>query len=1480
MKNSIYQKTLQDDEEQKKIGKSPLTAGSVQQIEAAKRASDAAKNVPAPAVDYWAVINKQKAAPQQAQQPLSQQPTPQQPTPTPTQTLQPTTQPINYWDVINKRKPTDTPAGVDDGLDKENPAVSDIIPAASLKTNVELLTAARAWLGPETDGMSPEDLADAYKSEMRAMDNNTYSAGRILLKVYEAKENGDVASLQNFKTMRDVWAKVPAFWDKGGDGFYGFVENVYRGAIDPINIIGGGIAGKAATRAVVAGVENTVAQGVTQFSKSMLKSALFDMGAAGGLRHMQQVAEINANVTDQYSVGDTVGTAVVGGAVPLAIGATGRLGSWLTRKYGPKKDLAQLVDNSDMMGRSMTPEEAAQRRKGVYIFNKNTGESPMYVFDNDVDPAIRGPVKDADGNKKIFANLDAAVKEVERLQTKGKSQVFVEGVHFKDNEEAALFVQQNGRGLGSTNADDYVKVKATTDADDAGLHAHNALGRYGGKYQQAYLNEFMAMKRLNKLIDKETGNTGISFGDLAENAKNKEAVAEGFINDKAFRILKDTRGNYVGQEKIDVSTGVLEIVARSVQQLNVQGFNTLATARELGAYARAIRLQQLSRRTYQSASGVTKVNPITKAMEIDEDIADVNAFVDSINNDPVRAPVFKQFAQDFQESNKLFLAYIRDSGLISNDDMARMLQYGDMYVPIKRVDSLVSPGAGGKARVGSRAKTAIRPGTLKMMGADYIDPLNAYQQNLRTLVSQAHDNVVKIEMYKRINELKVGRQSHFIENVTNNAVFKQSLSLGTLEKQLKADGLTVTASGGGSLNTNATIQLYIKNSITEAFNSDKIKVYDPITGRRIRPAAIDWVLDDGKIKVYAIKDRILADSMQQMNGTYKLGQNSSYASMAEIRDPEIGLLSMLTKHSQFMQRVIVANPGFSVLTAAPIDMVTSWLMNPWLVPRSISELPIFNVINGVYRTLTDSKDYADFIANGGGLAGLRGDKARKSLRQVYREMGIDSNKVLGVDPKIDADIFDKIGSITDRVPVYKEVVGTFGRIADVLENAGRFNNWRSARARGLSMAESGNIAAKSNFNFRQAGSNQTRNEWVKTSLFLRAALNIGYQTVDSVTFAKDGGRAARLVKYGAYSGMLIAYAAYVRTEYAEEYKSIPEDIRARFHIIFMNNDDRESFKENGGDLASIGVDGYIKVAKDPLSAIVSGTVEKMWDAMETDQRGQHVMWEAAKFFTKGTLANTMHVQEGLSGILPPAAKTLLGVTTNNKFGDIPIMGEGAQSLFAEQSGIPGKGSAFLNAYAEGESHLLSGDTLGFPPQYVEYVIRSLGMTLADYTLFVMDTAEQSLDNKFVYEISRTPMLKRIYSEFPQRRTSYEDKLFKLQDELAPYMMASSGKLPKDLTPSKLKQFEEFNRRLANDSPAERAKMGAAILIKEATKEYTMYMREIEKMYFTLDGNGQSYKRSVDDLLAKRNVVMKDYMVAIDRVLKNPKTKFSVDSSRK
>ena len=173
-----------------------------------------------------------------------------------------------------------------------------------------------------------EDLIRWFTRGRAWADMNTVSSASDMLRAYQA----DPERRERQKYLQDTWNRLPMFWQEGGRGAEGLMDNVLAAVLDPINIFGAiGVPARAARAAQLAKQAggSPMRAAITAGAKRGAIGEAKVAGAAEGLINTStQLRDQQLGLQDEFSFGQLglatgAGAAIGGGAGALIGGGVG-----------------------------------------------------------------------------------------------------------------------------------------------------------------------------------------------------------------------------------------------------------------------------------------------------------------------------------------------------------------------------------------------------------------------------------------------------------------------------------------------------------------------------------------------------------------------------------------------------------------------------------------------------------------------------------------------------------------------------------------------------------------------------------------------------------------------------------------------------------------------------------------------------------------------------------------------------------------------------------------------------------------------------------------------------------------------------------------------------------------------------------------------------------------------------------------------------
>tara|TARA_R110000787_G_scaffold69155_1_gene154148 strand:- start:17 stop:4240 length:4224 start_codon:yes stop_codon:yes gene_type:complete len=176
----------------------------------------------------------------------------------------------------------------------------------------------------------PELLIRKFARDRRFKEGNTAYA----LKGAVQSFGKDTDQKKRAAYLANIWDSMPDFYETGGSGFSGLMENIEAGVTDPVTVLsflaapftgGGSVAANfAAKKAIGAGLRSATNQAMQRSTASQIarSTAIYggiDYAASAGFSYLNQLERVNINMQDEIDYGKVVIDGAIGAAASTAI---------------------------------------------------------------------------------------------------------------------------------------------------------------------------------------------------------------------------------------------------------------------------------------------------------------------------------------------------------------------------------------------------------------------------------------------------------------------------------------------------------------------------------------------------------------------------------------------------------------------------------------------------------------------------------------------------------------------------------------------------------------------------------------------------------------------------------------------------------------------------------------------------------------------------------------------------------------------------------------------------------------------------------------------------------------------------------------------------------------------------------------------------------------------------------------------------------
>lgn len=1284
-------------------------------------------------------------------------------------------------------------------------------------------------------------MVKQWKRDMRYSTGNTAWAAAAVNEIGNAQEAGDINKIENIRIMRDAWDRVPGMFSKGGDDIMpALYENIEAGITDPANLLTMG-----------AGVLLAPAKSM---AVKLATTAAVDAMLSTALDYTVQQSEIEVGLQTGLDEGRLATAGVLGATIPMTIAGTtyaaGILKDVLSNVMAKRSANLQAMpqDAKNFNEKFKLGEEAEAMVKGIsFIGNKN--EYEPWIFLN----MHNGKEYRTGGNVRVFTSQQDAVTFAENNLIPGavpgqiKVKDLLEGsgttstpwrlkkLEFKTVSDAKNFVKKHGQSFGSKDPGDYT----WTSNEVAGVNG--GVMQPVGLLVQQNLDQFYRRRQIIKeakpLIEANM-RTGLyahapsAFFDdavrMAENAQNSQFIAGKYLTDGVFQLARDPNNPNVGKYVMATDTPALGTIL-------VQAGSALRQSGNIEpSYGSEIFRYMLAKRALAREADPRK--PINTGVIT----RDARAFVRYIENDPVKAPVYLQAAEQIKVLNRAMLQFGVDHNFISAPHMQDMLQISDLYMPFRRLEDFGASWFG--TQRGSSADTTRKflSADEKIRGRPFLDPLEAYKQEMFAFIRNASENRANLQMYRTIEAAGGPFANRFIERVTGAS--KKMISPQAIERALRDIGIHV----------NVTAQ-----------NADMLAVWvkqDLLKNHK----DVDFVYENGKPIFYRIKDLMLADAMVASGPTLAsmISHVSEKTAETLLAKGAHNIGKAFRSYNELYSVVTTHDPGFLFGTAMVADSVAAAVFNPAIIPKNwstfVTDIPFINAARGFSQSM-DSKTYQEFMANGGGLSGMRSNiTARKHLIKHAKESGLDAETIVGLGFDSDSTLLNK---------AYATLIGStgIGTLAKKAENAVRYNTYINAVNSGKTAAEASNLASKSSIDFRLRGTSLRSAELQRTfAPFTRAMFNALYQTNQRM-FTEGKDSAARWFKLGVLTLPMTAYLYHLNKD-DPQYKAIPDHAKDMYWFIPMPQYDEETGEP------TMFKDGFLKIRKPHELAIPANAMDYWFRELEKSEEGKSVSKLLGSYITH-QIVNATRMDDPVTGFLPPALAAIRQITNNSIDGTIPLNAARDEGSTPAYRGNRPQ----LHAWADSPTfrNMLDDFNIRFgrslTPKDMEVFMSGTFGVAARYSMDLADMMYTSEQGNYKFHFSSLPLISRIYqSGRPIRNTGLDDKIYAYEKYVT--RLTNDLRIGEDY--GKVENIKQAMEKLNGSKelkadPKYQKYAAAAEIISKVSEQRNEFEKAVVQLYET-NKSDPMLEDKVDHLFEERNKYLQIQVTELEKVLKKKK----------
>lgn len=1274
-------------------------------------------------------------------------------------------------------------------------------------------------------------MVKQWKRDMRYSQNNSVYAAGAFSEVLDAKEQGDLPTIQNIRIMREAWDRVPGMFSKGGDNVLpALYENIEAGVLDPLNVVTGGAG------ALLAPAKSMAVKVATAAAIDAITSAGIDYGV--------QKTEIELDFQKDLDEGRMAVAGTMGAVIPGTITGALYMGSVLKNSLNNifvkrSANLANMpLDAKNFDQAFKDGEEADALVKGIsFIGNKNSNEPWKFIHKD------TGKEYQVGGSTKIFTSqADAiqwaeqhlipnaqpgSIKATDLIEGSGTTSTpwRMEKLHFKTIDDARNFVKDNGHHFGSKSPDDYTYTSNEVAGVEGGM-----MQPIGLKIQQ-HVDRYYRIRQIwdeakPEIMKRHAANPQINrhFANvlaedpltMAENAQNSNYIAASFVTDGVFQLAPDPNNPNAMKYTLARDTPALgSILVDAGNQLRARNVTETNYANEIMRY-------MVAKRVVQRESNPAK--PINTGFIV----KNAKAYIEYIENDPNKSAVYTQAATQIQAFNKSVMQFLYDHSYISADHMQKMLTANDMFMPFRKLEtfqaSFFDTQKGGAADTTRKYLTDEE----KIRGRAFLDPLEAYKQELFAVVNNAVTNRAKLQMYRSIEAAGGHFANRFIQRQTG--AHQVNISPTAIQRALKTIGINIQVNQQNA----PMLAVWVKEQVTGNKND------------------LDFVYENGKPVFYKVKDLLLKDAVVASGPTLSkliahVADKTAESWGAKLLQGGVG--KAFRSYNEVYSTIITHDPGFLFGTAMVTDAVAAYIFNPRIIPRSwsqaVTDIPFINAARGFSKSM-DTPEYKEFMANGGGLSGMRANISAKDLMIRHAKTNnLDPEAIVGLG-------FDSDSKLLNRVHAALFESTGFGTMAKKSENAVRYNTYVNDIAGGKTAQQAGNMAAKSSIDFRLRGTSLTSTQLQRTlAPFTRAMLNALYQT-NRRLFTEGKDSAARLAKLGVVTVPFSVFLHYVNQD-DPQYEAINDHAKDMYWFVPVGED--------------ISKDGFLKIRKPHELAIPANAVQYYLRELEKSEEGRATSKLLGLYVAK-QIGMSARFDDPISGFLPPPLATMRQILGNTVGGGIPLNAARDEGNTPSERGVRPTVRTWLDDADTRAAIDNFNSTLGttMTPKDVEVLIGGLFGVIGRYSMDVADTKYELADGTYKFHFSSLPIINRIYqSGRPVRSTGLDDRIFTYDK----YVTRLTNDIKLGTNYGRVSTIEQAIAKLENvNEPKYQKYMEAAKIIEKVSAYRNDFEKKIVQTY--IQGKENKNPRTedeVDELFKDRNEYLAIQVKLIEDALK-------------
>lgn len=702
----------------------------------------------------------------------------------------------------------------------------------------------------------------------------------------------------------------------------------------------------------------------------------------------------------------------------------------------------------------------------------------------------------------------------------------------------------------------------------------------------------------------------------------------------------------------------------------------------------------------------------------------------AILHDYTDNPAFQVARDNYREFTDWLLAFKKDAGIYSAEDVSRIKQWNPDYISYYRVDeedglpiALASVGKDRRLR-GSPTIVADLAGNLA--------------QTVQRSITAANKNRFKQQLYDYIEGLRLTDPDLADSWAVKDKVITQALNVP--EARLRAEILKMPQIKGNPA----------MEAVVNHLPIDDLKLFYKQRIGGGRSGDTDIVYRDGVATVYKIVDPGLMRSLQAMtpkqlaiskwtleNYVITPKKARELAQIFDVRPEAIGpLYNWLNENLTLgsaktgFTKIITMNPPFAML-ANPLRDSQNALVTSKLPVSEV--VPLFAQIKSAYEMMMKNPEYDLFLLNGGGFAGIHSTETKSGLNNLYIKSGVDPFK----------DVLNTPESLWGR---YKEIIQGF-------ENFVRFQEYQGLREKGVAPRAAALAGRNVSVDFAKEGASELVRNLNGSMPFLNTMIQSTTREIESLSVpnAKEIAAGADPKKWkrllagaGGLTATAVSAWIYNQMFHKEDYDTNLADFIKDTHIVY-------GYKPEWFGMPG---DGHSKFITIPIPYGIGFTFAGIpVRLMESVQQGTaqpvaravgNYLKSVANLSENPALA-TLEAGAQVAGISDPKeAKTFTGA---------PVLPKGLQGQAPITQIKPDTATWAVD----------TGQALGLSPVMTEYFVRQYLSGLTDVAATMYDTltdrrTELGLGTKPDPGLQGRPFIGRLIKDIPTKYSIYDEKL--------------------------------------------------------------------------------------------------------------------------